>query len=243
MAAGLARSRRLHLGRLAISQGAVLALGRLLATGLLGGGRGFGSFALAGGLGLLEPQPLGLRGHLPVPLQERRQLVPLEGQLARLMGRLMAELIEGGHRGGEDALGFPQRQSLLLQRVLEGGHLALLLGDGRGARLDGGDQALRGLTQGGQGRLRLRRASVGVLDLLGEIPEFRLVPVDVAADAEERLLGGSHGLLFAQGLQAALFQGGLGRADPGPDAGQRSAARVPSARAASGAPPTAPRAP
>src|SRR5512134_3367233 len=74
--------------------------------------------------------------------------------------------------------------------------------------------------QTGQGRLVLRLTPLGVAQLLGDVAEFRLVPVDAAAHVEEDFLGGGDGALLGHGLQAALCQDGLGRADTHSHTGQ-----------------------
>ena len=66
----------------------------------------------------------------------------------------------------------------------------------------------------------------GVLDLLGDAPKLRLVPVDTAAEDVEGLLRDGDGLLVGQGPEPALLQGGLGRPDPGPETGERLLCRA-----------------
>ena len=66
----------------------------------------------------------------------------------------------------------------------------------------------------------LGRTPRGVLDLLGDAPKLRLVPIDPAAENVEGLLRDGDGLLVGQGPEPALLQGGLGRPDPGPETGE-----------------------
>ena len=112
------------------------------------------------------------------------------------MGGLPPQVLQFRHAGFDGGLRLPQPQALLCECRLERRDLLLLQGGAGCTGLQLHQQAPHPLTQAGEGGLVLSLALAGGLDLLGEAPQFRLVPVDLSAEGVERLLRGRDGLFL-----------------------------------------------